>query len=128
MSGVNRWLGIGNLGQDPVVKSTPSGDSVCNFSIGCNESWVGKDGNKQERVEWVSIVAWRKLADLCGKYLAKGRQCYVEGKLQTRSWDKDGVKHYKTEVVADKVVFLGGGQVDKKRDEAPPPADQDVPY
>lgn len=109
MAGVNRAILIGNLGKDPEVKFTDGGKARCNFSIATNESWTDKaTGEKKERVEWHNIVAWDKLAELCGKYLAKGRQAYIEGKLQTRKWEKDGVTHYMTEIVAQQVVFLGG--------------------
>jgi single-strand DNA-binding protein len=107
--GVNKAILVGNLGSAPEVRFTPSGQAVANFRIATNESWTDKNGQKQERTEWHRIVVWGKLAELCGEYLAKGRQCYVEGKLQTREWtDKEGKKNYTTEVVAQNVVFLGG--------------------
>jgi single-strand DNA-binding protein len=107
--GVNRVICIGNLGKDPEVRFTPGGQAVCNFSVAVNESWQDKNGKKQERVEWIRIVVWGKLAELCGEYLKKGRQCYVEGRLQTREWtDKENRKNYTTEVVANAVTFLGG--------------------
>lgn len=109
MAGVNKAIVVGHLGQDPSVKFTPGGKAVANFSLAVNESWTDKQGQKQERVEWIRVVAWDKLAELCGKHLSKGRQAYVEGKLQTREWDdKDGKKRSTTEVVATQVVFLGG--------------------
>ncbi len=105
---VNKVILVGRLGQDPELKSTPSGMSVCNFSIATSENWVDRSGQKQERTEWHRIVVWGKLAENCGQYLKKGRQVYVEGYLQTRSWeDKDGQKRYTTEVVARIVQFLG---------------------
>ena len=108
--GVNKVILIGNLGKDPEVRFTPSGAAVSNFNIATNESWTDKSGQKQERTEWHRIVVWGKLAELCGEYLKKGRQCYVEGRLQTREWtDKEGKKNYTTEVVAQSVRFLGGG-------------------
>jgi single-strand DNA-binding protein len=107
--GVNKAILIGNLGSAPEVRFTPGGQAVANFRIATNESWTDKSGQKQERTEWHRIVVWGKLAELCGEYLAKGRQCYVEGRLQTREWtDKEGKKNYTTEVVAQSVVFLGG--------------------
>jgi single-strand DNA-binding protein len=107
---VNKVILIGNLGKDPEVRFTPSGAAVSNFNIATNESWTDKSGQKQERTEWHRIVVWGKLAELCGEYLKKGRQCYVEGRLQTREWtDKEGKKNYTTEVVAQTVQFLGGG-------------------
>lgn len=107
--GVNKVILVGNLGADPEVRFTPGGQAVANFRIATSESWTDKSGQKQERTEWHRIVVWGKLAELCGEYLAKGRQCFVEGRLQTREWtDKEGKKNYTTEVVASSVVFLGG--------------------
>ena len=107
--GVNKAILIGNLGADPEVRFTPGGQAVANFRIATSESWKDKEGNKQEKTEWHRIVVWGKLAELCGEYLKKGRQAYVEGRLQTREWtDKEGKKNYTTEVVANQVTFLGG--------------------
>jgi single-strand DNA-binding protein len=109
MAGVNKVILVGNLGADPEVRFTPSGQAVANFRIATSENWTDKNGQKQERTEWHRIVVWGKLGELCGEYLGKGRQCYVEGRLQTREWnDKEGKKNYTTEVVANNVVFLGG--------------------
>jgi single-strand DNA-binding protein len=109
--GINKVILIGNLGKDPEVRFTPGGQAVANFNIATSESWNDKtSGQKVEKTEWHRIVVWGKLAELCGEYLKKGRQCYVEGRLQTREWtDKEGVKKYTTEVVANTVQFLGGG-------------------
>jgi single-strand DNA-binding protein len=108
--GVNKVILIGNLGADPEVRFTPGGQAVANFRVATNESWNDKNGQKQERTEWHRIVVWGKLAELCGEYLKKGRQAYVEGRLQTREWtDKEGKKNYTTEIVANTVQFLGGG-------------------
>ena len=110
MSGVNRVILVGNLGADPEVRYTPSGQAVANFRIATSESWTDKAGQKQERTEWHRIVAWNKTAENCGEYLKKGRQVFIEGKLQTREWtDKENKRNWTTEVVADKVVFLGRG-------------------
>jgi single-strand DNA-binding protein len=107
---VNKVLLIGRLGQDPELKYTPSGSAVTNFSIATTESWNDKSGQKQERTEWHRIVVWGKLAELCNQYLAKGRQAFIEGALQTRSWDDQasGQKRYTTEINARNVQFLGG--------------------
>jgi len=106
---VNKVILIGRLGQNPEVRHTPSGQSVANFTLATNEAWTDKQGQKQERTEWHRVVVWGKLADLCGQYLSKGRQCFIEGKLQTRQWqDKDGQTKYTTEVLASTVQFLGG--------------------
>jgi len=106
--GVNKVILVGNLGADPEVRFTPSGQAVANFRIATSESWTDKSGQKQERTEWHRIVVWGKLGELCGEYLAKGRQCYVEGRLQTRDWEgKDGQKRNVVEVVAERIQFLG---------------------
>ena len=109
--GINKVILIGNLGADPEVRFTQGGQAVANFRIATSESWTDKQsGQKTEKTEWHRIVVWGKLAELCGEYLKKGRQCYVEGRLQTREWtDKEGKKNYTTEVVANTVQFLGGG-------------------
>jgi len=110
MAGVNRVILLGNLGADPEVRYTPSGNAVANFRIATNESWTDKNGQKQDRTEWHRIVAWGKTAELCGEYLNKGKQVYIEGKLQTREWaDKENRKNFTTEIVASQVTFLGGG-------------------
>lgn len=107
--GVNKVILIGNLGADPEVRYTASGTAVGNFRIATSESWTDRDGQKQERTEWHRIVVWGKLAELAGEYLSKGRQVYVEGRLQTRQWDdRDGQKRYTTEIVANAMQFLGG--------------------
>lgn len=106
--GVNKAILIGRCGQDPTLKYFTSGDAVCNFSIATSENWKDKNtGEKKEKTEWHRIVAFRKLAEICGQYLSKGKQVYVEGKLQTRSWEKDGATHYTTEIIADQIQFLG---------------------
>lgn len=114
MAGVNKVILIGNLGKDPEVRYTPGGQAVANFNIATNENWTDKQGQKQERTEWHRIVVWGKAAELCGEYLSKGRQVYIEGRLQTREWNnKEGQKQYTTEVVANPVggvVFLSGGE------------------
>lgn len=106
---VNKVILVGRLGQNPEVKYAASGNAVANFSIATSENWTDKQGQKQERTEWHRIVVWGKLAELCGQYLAKGRQAYIEGRLQTRQWqDKEGQTRYTTEVQAQTVQFLGG--------------------
>jgi single-strand DNA-binding protein len=111
MSGVNKVIIVGRLGADPELKTVTGGQSVARLSIATSENWTDKQGQKQERTEWHRIVVWGKLADLCGKYLSKGRQAYVEGRLQTRSWeDQQGQKRYTTEIVANTVQFLGSTQ------------------
>jgi len=129
--GVNKVILIGNLGADPEVRFTPSGQAVANFRVATNESWTDKSGNKQERTEWHRIVVWGKRAEVCSKYLAKGRQVFVEGRIQTRTYDdKDGNKRYITEIIANDVQFLGGGKEGGGgggRGEGPPaPAEGDM--
>ena len=109
MAGINKVILVGRLGSDPEVRYTPDGTAVANFSIATSDEWTYKaTGEKKERTEWHRVVAWRKLGEICGEYLSKGRQVYVEGKLQTRSWEKDGVTRYSTEIIASDVQFLGG--------------------
>lgn len=113
MSGVNRVIMVGRLGVEPESKTTTSGQQVTNMSIATSETWLDKDGNKQERTEWTKIVVWGKQAENCAKYLRKGSQVYIEGKLQTRSWEDDqGNKKYTTEVIAQTVQFLDGKKSD----------------
>jgi single-strand DNA-binding protein len=110
MSGVNKVIIVGRLGSDPELKTVTGGQNVARLSVATSENWTDREGKKQERTEWHRIVVWGKLAELCGKYLSKGRQVYVEGRLQTRSWeDQQGQKKYTTEIVANTVQFLGGG-------------------
>ncbi len=100
---------IGNLGADPELRFTANGAAVANFRIACSRTYTDRDGQRQEVTEWVSIVAWQRLAELCGQYLSKGRPVFVEGRLQTRQWqDREGNNRYTTEVVANDVQFLGG--------------------
>ena len=108
---INKVMLIGNLGSDPELRVTPSGVPVANFSLATTESWTDKSGERQERAEWHRIVLWRRLAEVAGQYLKKGSKIYIEGKLQTRSWeDQNGQKRYTTEVVANSMEMLDGGQ------------------
>lgn len=118
MSSLNRVTLIGNLGKDPEMRATASGDAVCNFSVATTEKWKDKAGDTQERTEWHKVTAWRQLAEVCGKFLGKGSKVYVEGKLQTREYEKDGIKRYSTEIVAYSVLFLSF----KEKDESGAPA------
>jgi single-strand DNA-binding protein len=146
MSGINKVILIGRLGSDPEVRYTPSGVAVANFSVATSEEWKDKDsGEKKERTEWHRIVAWRRLGEICGEYLSKGRQVYVEGRIQTRSWDdRDGNKKYTTEIVASDIQFLGsrdmsdgdkpsggtggGGGGGFQGAPGPGPEDDDIPF
>lgn len=107
MYSLNRATLIGNLTRDPELKQIPSGQTVCTFSVATNRAWKGNDGQKQEASEFHNIVAWQKLAEICGQYLNKGRKVYIEGRLQTRDWEgQDGVKRYRTEIVAENMIIL----------------------
>ncbi len=108
MSSLNKILLIGNLGKDPEIRYTPEGTPVANFSLATSENWTDKSGTRQEHTEWHTIVAWNRLADLSKKYLSKGRQVYIEGRIRTRDWnDRDGNKRRSTEVIATQIVLLG---------------------
>jgi single-strand DNA-binding protein len=108
MSGVNKVILVGRLGRDPEIKDA-KGIAIANFSIATSKTWKDESGEKQEKTEWHNIVAFKKTAELAGKFLTKGREIYVEGELQTRSWeDKEtGVKKYRTEIIAQNIQFLG---------------------
>src|SRR5512133_3654710 len=104
---VNKAILVGNLGKDPELRYTPSGAAVATFSLATTERFKGRDGQMQEKTEWHNIVVWRQLAEICGKYLHKGKQVYIEGRIETRKWEKDGVTRYTTEIVADQMQMLG---------------------
>jgi single-strand DNA-binding protein len=109
MRGVNKVILVGNLGADPDVRYSSTGSAVVNFRIATSENWTNKEGGKETRTEWHRIVAFGKLAEICAEYLNKGKQVYIEGRLQSRSWeDKEGNKKWTTEIVANNVVMLGG--------------------
>jgi single-strand DNA-binding protein len=116
MAGLNKVMIIGNLGKDPEMRYTADGTALTNFSVAASRNYSGPDGERKEETEWFSVVTWRKLAEQCSQFLQKGRKVYVEGRLQTRSWDTpEGEKRYRTEVIAEKVVFL-----DPKQGMPPP--------
>lgn len=107
---LNKAMLIGHLGADPEMRYTQSGTAVANLRIATNENWTDKSGQRQERTEWHRVVTFGRTAENVGKYLKKGRQVYIEGRLQTRDWeDRDGNKRYTTEIVANTITFLGGG-------------------
>lgn len=138
MSSVNKVIAVGRVGKPPEVRFTQGGQAVANFSIACNEKWKGKDGQDKETTTWLRCSTWGKLAELCGQYLQKGSLVYVEGKLQNREYEKDGVKRTSTEVVAREVVFLSSKserqQAPSAQDDgfgpppAPFPSDEDMPF
>ena len=138
--GLNKVMLIGHLGKDPELKYTPGGAAVATLSLATNESYKDKDGNQQDKTEWHRLVVWNKQAEIAAEYLKKGQQVFVEGKLQTRSWEKDGQKHYMTEIVVLNFQMLGrkgeggGGAPDipPLSDELAPPPPQtdreDLPF
>lgn len=146
---VNKVILVGNLGRDPQVRSTPSGQPVADFTLATNRKWKDKNGQRQEQTEWHTVVCWGRQAEVAGQYLTKGKQIYVEGRLQTRSWDdkQTGEKRYKTEVICENFQMLGqrgggGGDFESARggpsegpsfDEGPGggggfPEDDDIPF
>lgn len=136
---LNKVMLIGNLGSDPEIRATPNGAQVANFRIACTESWKDQSGQKQERVEWVAIVAWKAQAEIAQRYLRKGSRVYVEGKLQTRTWeDKNGGgKRYATEVLCERFMMLDGRQGDGRGQQygeqtepsgSAPSGDDDLPF
>lgn len=106
---INQVILMGNLTRDPELRTTPSGQSVCSFSLAVNRSWQGQDGSQQDAVDYFDITAWGKLGELVNQYLSKGRKCLVQGRLSQRSWEQEGQKRSKVEVVASDVTFLDGG-------------------
>lgn len=125
---LNKAMLIGNLTRDPETRSTPSGQTVCSFGLATNRRWNDKDGQRQEQVEFHNIVAWGKLAEICGQYLVKGKKVYAEGRIQTRKWQgQDGVDRYRTEIVLDNMQMLdragaGGAPTNPSMSAATPPA------
>jgi single-strand DNA-binding protein len=128
MGSLNQVVIIGRLGADPEVRYTNSGMAVCNMRIATDESWTDKDGVKQERTEWHSIVVWGKTGEVSAEYLGKGSEASVVGRLQTRKWqDKEGNDRYSTEIVADRVVFLGSKKDRQQSQQSSPPPGFDEP-
>lgn len=138
---LNRAQLIGNLTKDPEMRQTPSGTSVASFTVATNHSWRDQSGQKQERAEFHNIVAWGKLAEICQQYLRKGKKIFIEGRIQTRDWEgEDGIKRYKTEIIADNMIMLGGAGNDgmdsfssnnfaapqQSQSQAPTPDDQEI--
>lgn len=129
MAGLNKVMLIGNLGKDPEMRYTANGSAVTTFSIACNRTFMSPEGERREQTDWFDVVTWNKLAETCSQFLQKGRRAYVEGRLQTRSWEgQDGQKRYRTEVIAQTVLFLdraggaGGGPPADAYDDATPVA------
>jgi single-strand DNA-binding protein len=121
---LNKWTGIGRLGKDPEGRYTQSGKAVTSFSVACGNSWKDANGEKHEDTEWVNIVAWDKLGEICNQYLTKGSRVYLEGRLTTRKWeDKEGQTRYTTEVVLSDMIMLDS----KRADDNSTPAEKPLP-
>lgn len=135
MSGINKAIILGNLGKDPETKYTADGKAICNLTIATSESWKDKNtGQKQERTEWHRVVFFGKVAEIASQYLRKGSKVYVEGKLVTRQWEKDGQKHYTTEIVGNEMQMLDSREVQNTTHEAQnttsaePEFSDDIPF
>ena len=135
MSGVNKAIIVGNLGNDPETRSLPNGDAVTNISVATSESWKDASGNKQERTEWHNIVFFKRLGEIAAQYLVKGSTIYVEGQLRTSNWEKDGQKHYKTEIIGREMQMLdskGGAQSSTSsptpQQSQPENFEEDIPF
>ena len=142
MASINKAILIGNLGRDPELSYTPDGRAVARFSIATSQQWTDKEtGEKKERTEWHRIVTFGKLAEICGEYLSKGKQVYVEGRIQTSSYEKDGITRYSTDIIASQMQMLGpkdsGNEyrpsTDTQTSPAPEPSvpetgDDDIPF
>lgn len=141
MASVNKAILIGNLGADPELRYTSNGTAVASFNMATTERYKDKNGDQQERTEWHSIVCWGRMGELANEYLRKGRSVYIEGRIQTRNYeDKDGIKRYKTEIVAQQMQFLGGrgqeGSQSERQDDSSnrqpepeiPADDDDLPF
>ena len=136
MAGINKVILVGNLGADPEMRYTAGGTAVCRLKVATSRRYTDKQGNRQEETAWHRVDAWGKLAEICGQYLSKGRQVYIEGRLKYGSYEKDGVKHYTTDIVAENMQMLGaGGGRGEEREPEPPfeaPAggvsEDDIPF
>ncbi len=132
---MNKSMLIGNLGNDPEIRYTQKGTAVATFSIATTEKWKDAEGVQQEHTDWHRIVAWRGLAEICGDHLKKGSKVYIEGKMQTRKWEENGITRYTTEIIAKSMEMLGGNNFDKEADSSsapkgdnPPSPDMEVPF
>lgn len=136
---LNKVMIIGRLGKDPEMRFTPNGNPVTDFTVAAGRQWKNGEGENQEETEWFSVVVWNKLAEICNQYLTKGSRVYIEGRLQTRSWDDQttGEKRYKTEVIANDMIILDSRKEEQastpvkttqKRYSGPPVSDDDIPF
>lgn len=129
MASVNKVTLIGNLGKDPETKATPGDKTICTFSIATTEKWTS-NGKKQERTDWHNIEAWGKVADICSQYLRKGSSVFIDGKIQYDSWEKDGVKKFRTKIVANSIQLLGKRESNEINEPSlpPEPSTDDLPF
>jgi len=124
--GLNKVMIIGHLGRDPEMRYTPSGRPVTTFSVATSRTWFSADGERNEETEWFNVVAWGSLAEICNQHLHRGQQVYVEGRLQTRSWDdSDEKKRYATELVAREMIMLGGARDDSSTSYVATPSEEE---
>jgi single-strand DNA-binding protein len=134
MASLNKVMIIGNLGSEPEMRFTPSGNPVTSFSVATNRVFNSPEGERKEETEWFNVVAWSKLAETCNQFLTKGQKIYVEGRLHTRSWEgQDGQKHYRTEIIASQIIFLdkkavGTGAEEKIEEGAGEIEPKDIPF
>ncbi len=134
MVGVNKVIIVGNLGADPEVRYTAGGTAVAKFRVATSEKYKDRQGNMQERTDWHRVTVWGKLAEICGQYLVKGKQVYIEGRLEYGSYEKDGVKHYTTDIIANTMQMLGlaGNRVQEQEPSFAPPEgsipEDDIPF
>ena len=127
--GLNKVMLIGNLGQDPEMRYTPSGRPLTKFQIAVDRRWKSADGEKKSETEWFNIVAWGKLAEICNQYLSKGRRVYIEGRLHTRSWqDDNGANHSSVEITANEMIMLDEGPIEEETNEGESPSEEDYPF
>ena len=128
MASLNKAQIIGNLGRDPEIKTIPSGQKVASFSLACSEKYTDKNGQKVEKTEWINCKAWGKLAEIIEAYVKKGSQIYVEGKIETQSFEKDGVKKYKTEIIVNQMLMLGANDSAPQRVQSAQQFDDSLPF
>jgi single-strand DNA-binding protein len=127
--GLNKVMLIGNLGQDPEMRYTPSGRPLTKFQMAVNRSWTSTDGEKKSETEWFNIVAWGKLAEICNQYLTKGRRVYIEGRLHSRTWkDDNGANHSSVEITANEMIILDERSIEEGSSEQTPSSEEDYPF
>jgi single-strand DNA-binding protein len=129
MRGLNKVMVIGNVGRDPEMRYIPSGKPVTSFSVATSRSWTNSEGERREETEWFNVVAWGNLAEICKQHLRRGQQVYIEGRLQTRSWeDHEGKKRFRTELVASEMILLGGRRSASEAIESTGVGEEEVPF